>query len=225
MIYPLEFPVKAFNFFRRSYFSLPYPNSSVESFIPRRVRLSTPVKISHSVLFSCDGDCLLLNSYSSIGAYSHLGSSLVSIGKYCSIAPFCFIAPISHNLSAISTSSALNSNWLTRNISENHVNSSTACHNIRKSSTIIHNDVWIGVNVFIRDGVTIHNGAVIGANSVVLENVPPYAVVAGAPAKIVNYRFSKAIIRQLLDIIDWESNNCTPDYLHEVSRSIILLNS
>jgi len=52
----------------------------------------------------------------------------------------------------------------------------------------IGNDVWIGANVTVLKGVCIADGAVIGAGSVVTRNIPEYAVVAGNPAKVINYR-------------------------------------
>lgn len=57
--------------------------------------------------------------------------------------------------------------------------------------TIIEDDVWIGANAVITDGVTISQGAVVAAGSVILRDVPPFAVVAGIPAKIIKFRTSK----------------------------------
>ena len=59
--------------------------------------------------------------------------------------------------------------------------------NIEKPVTI-RDDVWIGSNAVIMPGVTVGKGAVVGAGSVVTNNVPPYAVVAGVPAKLLHYR-------------------------------------
>lgn len=81
--------------------------------------------------------------------------------------------------------------------------------NKRKGSIIIQNDVWIGYGVTILSGVTIHNGAVIAANSTVTKDVPPYAIVAGNPAKVVKYRFSQDIIDGLQRIQWWYWDDTT----------------
>ncbi len=57
-----------------------------------------------------------------------------------------------------------------------------------KAGVRIGNDVWIGTHAVILPGVEIGDGAVVGAGSVVTHNVPPYAVVAGAPAQVKRYR-------------------------------------
>lgn len=69
---------------------------------------------------------------------------------------------------------------------------------------IIGNDVWIGCNVTILDGLKIGDGAVIGAGSVVTKDIPPYAIAAGVPAKILRYRFDKRTIKELLELKWWE---------------------
>lgn len=56
--------------------------------------------------------------------------------------------------------------------------------------TVIEDDVWIGHGCIIIAGVKIGRGAIIGAGSVVTKDVPPYAIVAGVPAKLLRYRFS-----------------------------------
>jgi virginiamycin A acetyltransferase len=69
---------------------------------------------------------------------------------------------------------------------------------------IIENDVWIAANVTINKGVTIGNGAVVAMDSLVVKNVPPYAIVGGGvPAEIIRYRFRPEQIEQLLKIAWW----------------------
>lgn len=72
-----------------------------------------------------------------------------------------------------------------------------------KGPVTIGNDVWIGTRVVILSGVTVGDGAIIAAGSVVTHDVPPYAIVAGTPAEIVKYRFSEQQTAKLLDIAWW----------------------
>lgn len=72
------------------------------------------------------------------------------------------------------------------------------------TSVVIGNDVWIGADAKIMEGVKIGDGAVIAANSLVLKNVEPYAVVAGVPAKTIKYRFNSEQIEYLLNIKWWD---------------------
>ena len=69
--------------------------------------------------------------------------------------------------------------------------------------TVIGNDVWIGKRAIIKAGVKIGDGAVVGAGAVVTKDVPPYAIVAGVPAKIIKYRFDEDTIAQLLKTKWW----------------------
>jgi virginiamycin A acetyltransferase len=73
-----------------------------------------------------------------------------------------------------------------------------------KGDTVIGNDVWLGYETLVMPGVKIGDGAVIAAKSVVVSEVPPYAVYGGNPAKIIRKRFSDDIVRLLLDIQWWE---------------------
>jgi len=76
-------------------------------------------------------------------------------------------------------------------------------HPQSKGGIVIGNDVWIGKNVTILSAVTVGSGAVIGLNSTVTKDVPPYSVVAGNPAKLIRYRFSEQQISDLLEISWW----------------------
>jgi acetyltransferase-like isoleucine patch superfamily enzyme len=70
--------------------------------------------------------------------------------------------------------------------------------------TVIGSDVWIGDNASVRRGVTIGSGAVIGMGTVVVKDVPPYAIVVGNPARIVRSRFAPDIVDSLLELKWWE---------------------
>jgi len=73
-----------------------------------------------------------------------------------------------------------------------------------KGDTVIGNDVWIGYKATIMPGVTIGDGAVIAAHSVVIKDVAPYSIVGGNPAKVIKKRFSTEKIEKLLELKWWD---------------------
>lgn len=73
-----------------------------------------------------------------------------------------------------------------------------------KGDIVIGNDVWIGYEAVILAGVTIGDGAVIGARAVVTKDVAPYTVVGGVPARPVKKRFSDGTIQRLLELRWWD---------------------
>jgi acetyltransferase-like isoleucine patch superfamily enzyme len=82
----------------------------------------------------------------------------------------------------------------------------------------IGNDVWIGTSVTILSGVKIGNGVVIAAGSMVTKDIPAYAIAAGVPAKVINYRFTDEQIDQLQKIKWWEWE------IEDIKKNISLLN-
>ncbi|WP_157277721.1 CatB-related O-acetyltransferase [Paenibacillus taiwanensis] len=76
-------------------------------------------------------------------------------------------------------------------------------HPKTKGNVIIGHDVWLGIDSYILSGVTIGNGAVVSARSLVTKDVPPYAIVGGNPARIIRYRFSDEQIEELEAIAWW----------------------
>lgn len=77
-------------------------------------------------------------------------------------------------------------------------------HPRSKGDVVIGNDVWIGTEAIIMSGVRIGDGAVIGARAVVTKDVPPYAIVAGNPARLVRFRFERSVIDQLIALAWWQ---------------------
>ncbi|NFI55994.1 CatB-related O-acetyltransferase [Clostridium botulinum] len=76
-----------------------------------------------------------------------------------------------------------------------------------KGDIIIGNDVWIGYDAIIMPGVKIGDGAIIGTRAIVTNDVPPYTIVGGIPAKVIKKRFSDDIILKLLKIKWWDWPN------------------
>ena len=134
---------------------------------------------------------------SSIGLATYTGSfCLIShcvIGKYCAISWDVSIGGANHdidNLSVTPTYRVFNKN---KTDFSSHSN----------EHLIIGNDVWIAAGAHVLRGITIGDGAVIAANSVVTKDVPPYAIVGGVPAKILKFRFDEITRKRLLELEWW----------------------
>lgn len=133
------------------------------------------------------------------GFGTYLNNSFVrshtKIGRYCSIGRNVTIGSGTHNMKNITTSP-----YFTLS---NELPLAAKNPNIR---TLIGNDCWIGDYAYIMSGVTVGDGAVIGAHSVVTHDVEPYTIVVGSPAKKINIRFKEVLIEQLLQARWWEKS-------------------
>lgn len=148
-----------------------------------------------------------------IGRYSYLQNgyilSKISVGRYCSFACNVFIVAKNHPLNFLSTHPLAYTDLFFEHIDE-YKDIDYKKEYLKNLEPIpsdefemtIGNDVWIGANVTLLGKIEIGNGAVVGAGSVVTKNVPPYAIVAGNPAKIIRYRFDEETIREL-EILKW----------------------
>ena len=77
-------------------------------------------------------------------------------------------------------------------------------HPSTKGNVVIGNDVWLGKDSMIMSGVTIGDGAVIGARSVITSDVEPYSIVAGNPGRFIRKRFNIEVVQDLLRIRWWD---------------------
>ncbi len=73
-----------------------------------------------------------------------------------------------------------------------------------RGNIVVGNDVWIGYEAVILSGVTIGDGAIVAARSVVTKDVPPYTIVGGAPARPIRLRFGQEVIDTLLELRWWD---------------------
>lgn len=146
---------------------------------------------------------------STVGNYSRLRHfctiHFTSMGKFSVIGKGSRIGLGRHPLNLISTNLIF--------YKKNQIRNDWAKGIVFEEYKKIHigSDVWIGENSTVMGGVTIGDGAVVAARSVVTKDVPPYAIVAGIPAKVVKYRFDKITIDKLLEIEWWN----LPDHLIE----------
>ncbi|MDR2341974.1 MAG: CatB-related O-acetyltransferase [Campylobacteraceae bacterium] len=146
----------------------------------------------------------------SMGSFSYSWSTLsheMSVGRYCSIASGLSIMGTRHPYEWISTSSfTYDKNFVIFNKSLEDFSANYTVHKTPATNNkiVIGNDVWIGANVLLSRGITINDGAVIAANSVVTKDVEPYTVVGGVPAKVIKKRFSDDVICALRMLQWWD---------------------
>ena len=178
-----------------------YPKSSthkkIRSVLPESIKkIGSDVSIEDNVEFS---PC-----FEEIGNGAYLGKGLYigyckKIGSFTSISYDVKIGLVSHPLDNISTSPlfyAHRRGWVKNDTYDE----------FKSGFTEIGSDVLISANVVILAGVKIGHGAVIGAGAVVNQDIPPYAIAVGVPAKVIKYRFSSEIIESLLKSKWWEKD-------------------
>ena len=189
----------------------------IKDAIKRRGTKISPFAILHDVKYepSTGIKALARLERASVGKCTYIGSMASAydckIGSFCSIARDVYIGGGIHPLTWVSTSPCF------------HVkNNATGVYygNMTfkwSKETIIGNDVWIGIRAVILPGVTIGDGAVIGAGSIVTKNVGPYEIWAGNPARIIRKRFDEETIVKLLEMKWWD---WTDDELNEIGECI-----
>lgn len=176
-----------------------YSQIASNAIISKKAIINHPIHCApHSQIHASTniGKFLFLNFYSAI--FPH-----VEIGAFCSIARFCEIGVADHPLNYLSTHSFQYhaAQFPKLDIYKNKVRRvAWRAH----KPTKIGNDVWIGAQAIILGGISIGDGAVIAANSVVTKDVEPYSIMAGSPAKLIKKRFSEEVIQELLKLKWWD---------------------
>lgn len=161
--------VRKFLFKSISTTTLIYNNCSFRNY--KNISLGKHVTINQgSILWANNKKGIIIDDHSQINPYATIHGD-VKIGKYVMIAPHVMIAGGNHGPKDLSIPMMCQSDE-------------------SKGGVIIDDDVWIGANCVILDGLTISKGAIIAAGSVVTKNVLEYEIVAGNPAKVINNRLN-----------------------------------
>jgi acetyltransferase-like isoleucine patch superfamily enzyme len=124
------------------------------------------------------------------------------VGKYCSIAMHAFIGLPQHEIDTVSSHPVfyLRDTPLVRKYCKSN-------RTTPDRRTAVGHDVWIGHGALVMSGIKVGTGAIVGAGSVVTRDVPDYAIVGGAPAKFIRYRFDELLREQLLKSKWWEMSD------------------
>jgi len=123
--------------------------------------------------------------------------SVVRIGSYVMFGPKVTVVGGGHNISVPGAVMA-------------HVHEKSGSEDL---GVIIEDDVWVGAQAIILRGVKVGRGAIVAAGSVVTKSVPPYAIVAGNPAKVIRFRWGVEDIIEHERVCYPEANRLAKDYL------------
>lgn len=141
-------------------------------------------------------DCWLSNCY--IGRYCSIASEVKMIQKHGHPITYASSSPIFSASKAMVETYISNEQFLPYYGLDEKIT-----YQNKDWDAVIGNDVWIGSRSILLGAITIGDGAIIGAGSIVTQSIPPYAIVAGNPAQIIKYRFPQETITQLLQTQWW----------------------
>lgn len=174
------------------------------------LKLRPDIAIEPFTMFICSGVLW------SMGAFSYSQSNLPAetiVGRYCSFAHAVNVFNSEHPTDWISSSPFAydpgSSPIFGKALEKAGIAHTFKAwpHDDKRAAAIrVGHDVWVGQNVLLKRGISIGDGAVVAAGSVVTRDVEPFTIVGGAPARLIRQRFTDAIIRRIMALAWWRYN-------------------
>jgi virginiamycin A acetyltransferase len=190
---------RLFNFIKHPFSTFLYSSFKFDdgSVVSKRIKGFKNLTLGNNVAIpefcSFSGE-VIIKDFTTLGIHNYMAGK-IEIGKYCQIGAYVALHGTNHPVSYPSTY-----------INSRLFNGELAKHKT-EAPIKVGNDVWIGHGSIILSGVTIGDGAIVGAGSVVTKNVEPYSIVAGNPAKFIRKRFSERIIQEMLELKWWDKSS------------------
>ena len=167
----------------------------VRAILKRLLRSDAPPYFVRALKDRFPGTEVGTGTYGNVYVYDYEATSRLKIGSFTSLAAnVTFLLGGNHRPDFVTTY-PFNRVWDGFEAIQGHPAS--------KGDIVVGSDVWIGRDAMIMSGVTIGDGAVIAARSVVTKDVEPYSIVAGQPARHRRYRFDARTIERLKEIEWW----------------------
>lgn len=172
-----------------------YPNKDIKSVCFIKPTITRPnIIVGDYTYFSDEKEADCFENHVT-HHYEFLGDKLI-IGKFCAIASGIefIMNGANHRMCSVTTYpfNIMGNRW------------EKAVPNIDdlpfKGDTVVGNDVWIGQNVTVMPGISIGDGSIVAANSVVTKDVAPYTIVGGNPARFIKNRFDEKLVNFLLKL-------------------------
>ncbi len=180
--------------------SVIFPNEYKTSCFIKNVIKAPNITVGDYTYYDDENDPAGFEKNNILFNYPEFGDRLI-IGKFCAIASGTtfIMGPANHRISSISTYPFHVFGGVWKDRTPDHLSQLPF-----KGDTVIGNDVWIGRESVIMPGVTIGDGSIIGAYSIVTRDIPPYSIAGGNPAGVIKKRFDEEMTDLLLALKWWD---------------------
>lgn len=171
----------------------------------KTLRFSSELAVSPMTRHHMVGGDMVLNSLGFL-SYAHSALHSARSGSFCSIATGIRIMGMKHPIERVTTHPVTYGPYYSQTLRGmlGGAPAITQPFAAEQGPIRLEHDVWIAEQAVLSGGITLGTGSVVLSDAVVTKDVPPYAIVAGVPAKVVRHRFAPELVQRLLDSRWWD---------------------